>query len=178
MRGLNLGSGQRRFDTAKGWINLDVTVRKPDQIPDIVANGGSLPFSADAFDFVVLHHVLEHFGCGEANGLIREAHRVLRKGGSLYIFVPDLRALAIRWITGRLDTQIYLTNLYGAYQGLEGDRHHWGFDRCYIYDWLRTVAEWNAVLILKEPPMLEGASIAWDWWILGVEGIKCNSGTF
>lgn len=171
MRSLNLGSGQRRFDTSKGWVNLDVTVR-PGQIPDICADGSVLPFDDACFDCVCAHHVVEHFGCGEAAGLIREAYRVLRTGGSLYIFVPDLRALAVRWITGKLDTQIYITNLYGAYQGYEPDRHKWGFTSDSLRSQLLEYCRWEHVRHLRVPPTVAGMNVAWDFWILGVECVK------
>lgn len=172
MRGLNCGSGQRRFDTSKGWVNLDVTVRRPGQVPDVCAEGGCLPMADNSFDCVVLHHVLEHFGCGEAAGLIREAYRVLRTGGSLYIFVPDLRALAIRWITGKLDTQIYITNLYGAYQGEEGDRHRWGFTADSLRSHLLEQCRWEHIRHIRVPPTTPGMNVCFDWWILAMEFIK------
>lgn len=166
MIGLNVGSGQRPFLTAGGvtWINID---SQPKWNPDIVCNGASLPYSENTVDYVVLHHVLEHFGCGEGAGLVKEAYRVLKPGGSLLVFVPDLKELAQGWFAGKIDTQIYMTNLYGAYMGHEDDRHKWGFDKESLAEFLHTVCEW---LHVNEPKTFPaGADIARDWWILEME---------
>lgn len=56
--------------------------------PDIVANGETLETIADASqDFVIANHVIEHF----QNPILffKNAHRVLRKGGILFLAIPD-----------------------------------------------------------------------------------------
>lgn len=171
--GINCGSGQRRFKTTPEirWTNIDSQWKEGHE-PDIQCDGAHLTMYEDGeVDYFVLHHVLEHFGCGEGTNLIKEAHRVLRPGGSLLVFVPDLRALADRWLRGGLDTQIYVTNLYGAYMGSEDDRHKWGYDQSSLYSFLRSCANWMSVgpYVSRELP---GSDIAQDFWILGMECIK------
>lgn len=168
MIGINAGSGQRKFDSTLGWINVDI---QPRWEPDIVADWNDLSmFKDNSVDYVVSHHSLEHVGCGEGSGFIREARRVLKPLGSLLIFVPDMRALAQRWLVGQLDTQIYMTNIYGAYMGDEADRHKWGYDRESLWRYLKTFGfkdvhafNWREIY---------GADIARDFWILGIEAIK------
>lgn len=168
MLGLNLGSGQRRFGA--GWVNLDIQVA-PDRTPDLVGDMFSLPFKTEVVDLVVSHHSLEHFGCGEGRGFIEEAWRVLRHGGSLLVFVPDMRALARRWLTRGISTQIYLTNVYGAYMGDPHDRHLWGFDHESLVEFLGGCQKWSKVTAF-DWRFIEGADIARDFWILGAEAIK------
>lgn len=168
--GINCGSGQRPFTSTSEveWCNVDSQSRWN---PDLVCDGSRLPFRNRSADYFVLHHVLEHFGCGEGEGLIREAHRVLKPGGSLLVFVPDLRALAERWRDGRLDTQIYVTNLYGAYMGDEADRHKWGFDHSSLLHSLDDLKLWSTIKVF-DWRTISGADIARDWWILGMEAVK------
>lgn len=164
---LNLGSGQRRF--GDGWINIDSQAK---WLPDVVSDGIVYlrSYAEGTVDMIVLHHVLEHYGCGEADELLGECARVLRPGGSLLVFVPDIWELASGWMEGKISTQIYLTNVYGAFMGDEADRHRWAF----------TQRSLNELLMSKGFPVpyrfdwreIPGADIARDWWILGVEAVK------
>ena len=163
---VNLGSGQRRF--GEGWTNVDIN---PKWEPDVVADGASMPMFADgSAELIVSHHNLEHYGCGDAAPMIRECHRILEPGGSLIVCVPDMRALATGWLQGRVSTQVYMTNVYGAYMDSEADRHKWGFDYESLRDFLRSCG------FSRVKPFdfraIPGADIARDWWILGVEGIS------
>jgi hypothetical protein len=142
----------------------------PGHEPDLVCDGASIPRADNSCDYFVLHHVLEHFGCGEGHALIDEACRVLKPGGSLLVFVPDLRMLADRWLSGQMDTQLYMTNVYGAYMGNEADRHKWGYDRGSLAQFL-SVRPWTMMDFFdwREIP---GADISRDWWICGMECVK------
>lgn len=169
---LNIGSGQRPFTSTPDilWLNIDSTERNGQRV-DIVCDGAKLPNEDASVDYVVLHHVLEHFGCNEGIGLIQEAHRVLKPGGSLLVFVPNMRALAVEWLNGKLDTQLYMTNVYGAYMGDEADRHKWGFDPYELSEFLWNSACWDGLgpFDYRE---IAGASLCRDWWIIACELVK------
>lgn len=162
---LNLGSGQRPFKPP--FVNIDAQARWN---PDVVADCSSLPYPDGSCEMIVLHHVLEHFGCGEGSGLIREAWRLLRPGGSLLVFVPDMRALAQRWLLGQLDTETYMINLYGAFMGDDHDRHRWGFTETTLELELHG-CEWSQVKRF-DWRRVAGADIAKDWWVLGLEAVR------
>lgn len=164
---INLGSGQRPF--AKPWTNVDCQERWN---PDVIADGASMPMFEDgSAEMIVLHHVLEHFGCGEADALLKECHRILAPGGSLLIFIPDIRALAQRWLVRQMTDQIFFTNLMGAYMGDEADRHKWHYTFESLADTVRNCGAWTAIKHFdwREIP---GADLARDFWILSAEVIK------
>jgi len=166
---INLCSGQRPFDS-RLWVNIDVN---PKWQPEVVADGASMPMFADgSADVIVIHHGVEHAGCGEATPMIRECHRILRMGGSLLVFVPDMRALAQMYLEGVLSTQVYMTNVYGAFMSDEADRHKWGYDRTSLHKFLKESAPWSRVQGF-DWRTIEGADIAGPArWILSCEAIK------
>jgi len=163
---LNCGSGQRKF-VGNGWINIDAQARWE---PDLVADCSKLPYADGSCELIVFHHVFEHFGCGEARALQAEAFRLLRPGGSLLVFVPNMRALAQRWLMGQLNTQIYMTNVYGAYMGDEHDRHCWGWDSHELVKELLAIS-WADVRLFDWRP-ITGADLARDWWVLAMEAVR------
>ncbi len=172
MIGLNVGSGQRRFksDGDIKWVNVD-SVSRPGHEPDMVCDGAHLPYHPDSVDFFVLHHVIEHFGCGQAHELIQEAYRVLAPGGSLMIFLPDLKALATRWLLGGIEDYIYIVNLMGAYMDNEADRHKWHYTPEMLIVALREAAPWTYILPFDWREV-KGMDAAKDWWILAYEARK------
>lgn len=170
MLGVNIGSGQRKFHSVgkTTWINVDTN---PKWEPQLVADGANTNLPDGIYDYVVLHHVLEHFGCGEAGGVIKEAHRLLKPFGSLLVFVPDMAELTDMWKEGRLSHQVFMTNVYGAYMDNEADRHKWGYNGPLLKEFILTSAEWSGYHRFDWRP-IEGADIAADRWILGIEAIK------
>lgn len=167
MKAINLGSGQRPFKPP--FINVDIN---PKWKPDIVADGAHMPMFEDgSVDLTVAHHTLEHYGCGEAKSMIQECHRILKPGGSLLVFVPDMRALAQRWLTRQMTDQLYFTAVYGAYMDDEADRHRWGFTAESLHEFLMDCSPWvaSARFDWRE---IEGADLAKDFWILAAEVVK------
>jgi len=165
---INLCSGQRPFET--GWTNVDVQERWK---PDVVADGANMPMFADgSAEYIVIHHGLEHFGCGEADAMLRECYRILQPQGRLLVFVPDWRTLAQRWLTHQIDDYIYAVNLYGAYMNDEADRHKWIVTFDTLSKSLRSVGEWSEIKHF-DWRKIGGADIAGpDWWIAGYEAVK------
>lgn len=166
---INAGSGQRPFDRSQGWINVDIN---PKWEPDLAADVSNLPMFADgSIDMVVSHHCIEHSGCGEADGFIHEAYRILRPGGRLLVFIPDPKALCQRYLAGEISEYIFNVNMYGAFMGDEADRHRWSYSRQGLVDYLQAMEKWHAVYAFnwREIP---GASLAQDWWITGIEAVK------
>lgn len=164
---LNLCSGQRPFQ--KPWINVDL---QPKWNPDIVADCTSLPMIEDgSAAVVVIHHGAEHLTVEKADTLFKECHRMLAKGGSLLIFLPDLRALAKRWLVGGITDYIYIVNLMGAYIEDEADRHKWHYTPESLKEKLENCGAWSRIGHF-DWRKIEGSDLARDWWILGMEAVK------
>lgn len=66
------------------WINLDL-VRHSDGV-NLLGDAGALPLQDGAVDAVVMKFVLEHVP--DPAGVLREARRVLKPGGHLFLTVP------------------------------------------------------------------------------------------
>jgi SAM-dependent methyltransferase len=89
MRKLNLGCG---FDKRDGFINADgFAACAPDVLMDIETT--PWPFEDDAFDYILMKHVLEHVGAAFADfrRIMRELYRVCAPGGRVEIHVPHFR---------------------------------------------------------------------------------------
>lgn len=168
--GLNVGSGQRKFTSTPEveWVNID-SVSRPGHEPDIICDGANLHYYEDgSIDYFVLSQVYEHFGCGEAINLLQEAYRVLRHGGSLIISVPNMRALAARWLTGEISEYIFMVNTYGAYMGSEEDRHKWGTTPKTLTEDIKKSGSW-AWIGEFDDRRIPGLDVARDWWITCLE---------
>jgi predicted SAM-dependent methyltransferase len=171
--GINVGSGQRRFESTPEveWMNVDIVSRPPDQVPDFICDIKDLPreLGHSRADYVVAHHVVEHFGLGEFP--FAACYQLLKPGGSLLIFVPDIKALAERWLRGEISDYIYGVNLMGAFQGLESDRHRWHYTKNSLGQTLHDAANWT---VYKEFDWrtIPGLDAARDWWIMAMEAVR------
>jgi SAM-dependent methyltransferase len=90
---LNIGSGDYTGVGAKLWryasgevINIDI---QDGDTVDVVGDAHNLPFDDSSFDSVIMQAVLEHLHTPEV--AIKEAFRVLKPGGFLYLEVPFLQ---------------------------------------------------------------------------------------
>ncbi|HLA78487.1 MAG TPA: class I SAM-dependent methyltransferase [Vicinamibacteria bacterium] len=84
---LDIGCGHspylRFLGNATRYIGVEMETRYS---PEVVASSSSLPFPDGSMDGVMLTEVLEHLP--EPADALREARRVLRPGGWLYVTVP------------------------------------------------------------------------------------------
>lgn len=163
---LNLGSGQKHLD---GFTNVDISDDHNHRVDVIADATGPMPmFENDSAELIIAEHLLEHVSLHKQAETLAEWHRILRPGGRLVLSVPDLRALAVRYLQGDPNFPFFLygVNLYGAYNGHETDRHKWGFDE-------RELRERLGFLPWRSVERFHGAEpIARDWWILDIEAVK------
>jgi predicted SAM-dependent methyltransferase len=90
---LNFGCGVR---FSQNWTNIDLDSRN-EHVQRVNLLRG-FPFADDSFQAVYSSHVLEHFPREQGRFLIREAWRVLRKGGIVRIVVPDLQGSCTEYL--------------------------------------------------------------------------------
>lgn len=91
---LHLGCGQVYLP---GWINLDAESTKADVKHDLRK---PLPYGEESIDFVYSEHLIEHLTAEEGEAFLKEARRVLRKGGVMRIATPDLDYVVFKYLFG------------------------------------------------------------------------------
>lgn len=86
------------------WKILDIL---PGEHVDYVGNAADLSqFAENSIQRIYTSHVLEHFSYqNELLGVLKEWHRVLNVGGSLFISVPDLPTLCRLYLQADLNGQ-------------------------------------------------------------------------
>jgi len=114
---LDIGCGERKV--IKTAIGLDI--RKTKTV-DIIASARYLPFRDEVFDYVYASHVLEHFSHHKVKQVPKEWVRVLKRGGTLEIRCPDLRARA--FIFALNPSWKNMRHIYG------GQDHSWNYHKC------------------------------------------------
>jgi len=88
---LDIGAGGVK---TPGYKTVDAD---PSVEPDILCNVlDGIPVSDDSCTHLRLSHVLEHFTPADGLKLLRELHRILAPGGTLFVEVPDLLEVARR----------------------------------------------------------------------------------
>lgn len=142
---LHLGCGEKVLD---GFLNCDMhpfneKVKKCDiKKLDFIKN--------ETVDLIYACHVLEHVKRHEVIGVLKEWNRVLKKGGELYVAVPDFNAIVEHYNENKNLT--ILQGLLNGGQTYLGNEHYVsfdfdfisnclkesGFDKVSKYDWKKT----------------------------------------
>lgn len=137
MSGRRLEIGPGAAPLGEGWETLDVTpAREPGQW-QAVWGVSRLPFDDATFELIYASHVLEHVPWFRTHHALAEAHRILRPGGCLELWVPDFGYLV----------ECYLAYQCGddwRHQNPDGDPMRWLNGRLFAYgppqaNWHRAV---------------------------------------
>ena len=134
-RRVNLELGETRHRLAE-WITIDIA-KGADLILDL---NNPLPFPDNCIDQIYCSHLLEHFTFENITKLLLECVRILKKGGTLQVAVPD----ANLYIEAYLHPEEFDINKYGVYKtafnyyseidylnyiAYMGGCHHYMFDK-------------------------------------------------
>lgn len=74
------------------------------------------PWEDNSVDVVYSSHTLEHLSKSEGQHFLTECHRVLKPNGIIRIIVPDLRAIANKYMQGEIPADEMLDELYVSYE--------------------------------------------------------------
>ena len=127
---LNVGSGRHSLD---GWVNVDLA-NNPAAVrpPDIIAPAWAIPLPDASVKELMAIHLFEHFYHWECSKVLNEWKRLMRKGATLVLEMPDLFKFCKNVIegrtTGRQPDDLGLWGMYGDPR--EQDPlmcHRWGW---------------------------------------------------
>lgn len=85
MKNLNIACGGRYH---KDWINIDFHAES-NNVTKVNILGG-LPFEDNSMNVVYSSHFLEHLSQEQADFILKESYKILKKDGIIRIVVPDL----------------------------------------------------------------------------------------
>ncbi len=81
---LNIGCGSIKYS---GWINIDNLLLDADLLLDVTKG---LPFDDNSVSFIYSEHFLEHITIIQAEKVLKEFKRCLKKGGVIRTAMPEL----------------------------------------------------------------------------------------
>ena len=109
-------------------------------------------FKDNSVDIIYVCHCFNNFDDDEARQVVKEWHRVLKKGGILRIAIPDFEAIVKAYIKFK-DLKLVKRLVTGYYKGKSGVDYHrsvydeptlknllleCGFSEVHRYDWRKT----------------------------------------
>jgi len=105
---INMGCGWRNF--GEGWLHIDGGDYSHLDHKDI----SNLSYLHDnSVDLIYASHVIEYFNRSEVLVLLKEWRRVLKKGGTLRLAVPNFESICSLYISGDFSLDNFLGPLYG-----------------------------------------------------------------
>ncbi len=97
---LHLGCGYNKLD---GWVNIDFISTSA---VDVSWNlGQPIPLADESCSFIFHEHVLEHFELERGLALLKECHRLLKKGGVLRVAMPCLDTMVTAYNDGNWEVK-------------------------------------------------------------------------
>jgi len=128
MKKINLGCGTTKLN---GWINIDAVAGcKPDLVHDCL---DPLPYPDCSVDKILAKDLLEHFDKYSRFIVLEDWARVLKRGGTIRLIVPDFKKILLMFLKTNFDNvldMIFAENMFNSkvYIGHFGN-HKWGYTK-------------------------------------------------
>lgn len=87
---LQIGCGIYPLD---GWFNTDVSEKVCKNGIEYMDAGKPFPIESDSFDYIFSEHLFEHLTYPQADNMLKECYRVLKKGGVMRLATPNIQFL-------------------------------------------------------------------------------------
>ena len=166
---LNLGCRTTRIP---GFTNVDI---RQDRNPDICTNAKDLSMvSSDSIEEIYSSNMLEHFSLLETVNVLKEWNRVLKKGGILWLSVPDFECIY------RIYDKYKMLPLWALYH-MYGEQHHEHAWHYTIFTWVNLQnylmeAGFSSFTKLEKLPYLEDdCSNSTDSWTGELISLNCKA---
>lgn len=162
---INLGCGSHIIEK-KGWVNID-NFYLPENKYFKQGDALALPIESNSVDYIVCDQMLEHLKMSDVPVALYEIKRILKKGGTCNIMVPDFEDAVKQWLSidhnGSFEPMkyhYYSEVIYGN-QNHEGEYHKTPMCAGYLHFLLNMVGLPKHEIIFcpafGEIPNVEGA---------------------
>lgn len=146
---LHLGCGNRRME---GYVNADIF--KGDAV-DEVFSMGDIPYADGTISEIYNEHVLEHLPFEKAEAAIREWCRVLKPGGVVNLYMPDMELCFKKYLEAPLEAPNFMTTkawfkatVYGIQKSQAGEPDEAQIHQCgFSKDEIRIVMGRNGFMV-------------------------------
>ena len=119
---IHLGCGEKKLT---GFINIDA---RKTECTDLVCDINNLPFDDNSIDLIYMCHSLEHIPLYSIQPTLLKLYKVLRKGGRLFISVPDFNVLSSLYLSGKVPLTSIVRAIHGGQEYPE-NTHYMSYDR-------------------------------------------------
>jgi len=127
---MNIELGSGNYPREGYDYHFDVRANLPDL--DCRADIRYLPLKDNTIDEILAVQILEHIAWYETTEVLIEMRRVLRPGGRVKIYVPDLKLIARQILENKIEFAVLITWIYGGGQKIPEDFHKSGYTKDYL----------------------------------------------
>jgi predicted SAM-dependent methyltransferase len=130
---LEIASGNK---PKEGFIHFDL---RKDVGADITGDARDLPFADETFNLIYSRFLLEHLPRMDALIVLEEVYRVLKKGGTFEIIVPNLAYFCELFIKEKGQLKEWALNKIYGFEKYGLDHHFFGYDEEILIEFLKKV---------------------------------------